>query len=222
MVTHLLTKLYHQFLERYGPQGWWPLLEHSGTPTTKPGNQCEYHPGQYGLPRTSVGRFEVAVGAILTQNTAWTNVEKALGGLVALDALAPQAILSADDDALRMAIRPAGYYNVKTRKLRCLAEFMLAHQSSQGDAPPSRDALLGIWGVGPETADSIRLYAYHCREMVVDTYTRRILAACELCEPNTSYAALKRICISAIPATVPDYQEFHALMVEHGKHLSVP
>ncbi len=220
MVTHPLTTLYHQLLERYGPQGWWPLLSCSGANPTKTGTHRGYHPGQYGLPETNAGRFEVAVGAVLTQNTAWPNVEKALAGLAALGALSPEAVLAADEDALRRAIRPAGYYNVKARKLRCLAEFILARRTSHGGVSPDRDALLGVWGVGPETADSIRLYAFHCPEMVVDAYTRRTLGALGLCGPDISYAELKRICEAAIPATVPDYQEFHALMVEHGKHLS--
>ncbi|MFW5894165.1 MAG: endonuclease III domain-containing protein [Verrucomicrobiota bacterium] len=215
-----MTALYHELLDLYGPQGWWPLLKHNGANPTKTGSHRGYHPGQYGLPETSAGRFEVAVGAVLTQNTAWPNVEKALAGLLALEALTPQAILAANEDDLRRAIRPAGYYNIKAKKLRCLSEFIVAHRSSHGDTPPEREALLGVWGIGPETADSIRLYAYHCPEMVVDTYTRRILVARKVCEPDISYSELKRICISAIPATVPDYQEFHALMVEHGKHLS--
>lgn len=215
-----LTTFYHELLERYGPQGWWPLLDHGGANPTKTGSHRGYHSGQYGLPNTSAGRFEVAVGAVLTQNTAWPNVEKALARLVELDLLSPQAILAANEDELRQAIRPAGYYNAKAMKLRCLAEFILAHRSECGDIPPERDALLGIWGIGPETADSIRLYAYHCLEMVVDTYTRRNLAARNVCGADISYSDLKRICISAVPPTVPDYQEFHALMVEHGKHLS--
>ena len=257
-MTHPVATLYHRLLDQYGPQGWWPLLAHRGTNPTKTGSHRGYHPGVYGLPDTPDGRFEVAVGAVLTQNTAWTNVEKALDALAALDALSPNAILDLDLADLRAAIRPAGYYNMKARKLRCLAEFMLEGETDSparggaadvqpvplpgkpgaetlrpggqscggalddavAAAAPTRNELLGVWGIGPETADSIRLYAYHCLEMVVDAYTRRILAAEGLCPPDIIYADLKRICEEGVPATVADYQEFHALMVEHGKRLS--
>lgn len=217
MVTDPLHTLYRDLLDRYGPQGWWPLHGHAGSNPTKTGSVHGYHPGRYDLPDTEEGRFEVAVGAVLTQNTAWPNVETAIRNLADLHALSPKALLELDQDTLRDAIRSSGYYNLKAKKLRHLADFVAVRGGL--DPPPERGELLSVWGVGPETADGIRLYACHRPEMVVDAYTRRILAAHGFCGESVSYDALKQRCVQAIPVTVPDYQEFHALMVEHGKHI---
>ena len=110
-----LSDLYHRLLEAYGQQGWWPLLGVKGCNPTKTGSVRGYHPGDYSHPRDEEERFEICVGAILTQNTAWTNVEKALRRLAAAELLEPTAILSCPTDRLRDAIRPSGYFNAKTR-----------------------------------------------------------------------------------------------------------
>jgi len=202
-------------LGAYGPQGWWPLLSHRGNNPTATGRLTGYHPGDFSFPRDDAERFEICVGAILTQNTAWTNVERALGLLSQEQLLSAQAILSADVSTLETAIRASGYFRTKTRKLRAFAEF---YQGLAGRAP-SRDMLLDVWGIGPETADSIRLYAFAQAEMVVDAYTIRVLCRHGYCRPPLDYARAKRYCERRLPRSVEGYQEFHALMVEHAKRL---
>jgi len=206
---------YQHLLAEYGPQGWWPLLDHPGCNPTKTGAITGYHPGDYDFPKTEAQRFEIGVGAILTQNTAWPNVEKALRNLQGASALDPVAMLSLEAEALGTLIRPSGYFNAKTRKLKTWASFFLELAGSI----PTREALLGVWGIGPETADSIRLYAYGQPEMVVDTYTRRVLEAEGLAPPGMDYGALKKICADHLPVDPMLYQEFHALMVECAKRL---
>lgn len=202
-------------LDAYGPQGWWPLLAHAGSNPTSTGRLTGYHPGDFTFPRNGVERFEICVGAILTQNTAWTNVERALSLLGQGNLLSPRAILSAPDAALETAIRSSGYFRAKTQKLRAFAEFYLR----LAGGTPSRARLLDVWGIGPETADSIRLYAYRQDEMVVDAYTVRVLFQHGYCRDPLDYARAKRYCEDRLPRSVEGYQEFHALMVEHAKRL---
>lgn len=210
-----LHRFHRDLLDAYGPQGWWPLSEHAGTNPTKTGSTHGYHPGDYTFPRTAQERFEICTGAVLTQNTAWPNVEKALRALIQADALSPSAMLAAIEIDLAALIRPSGYHNAKARKLKHLAAFF---RELDGKTP-SRDQLLAVWGIGPETADSIRLYAYGQTEMVVDAYTRRILEQAGWIPPKTGYDELKRFCMEGLPGDTHMYQEFHALMVEHAKRL---
>ena len=212
-MTHPLEPFYRRLLERYGPQGWWPLVGHVGVNPTKSGAIHGYHPGDYGFPHCDAERFEISCGAILTQNTAWLNVEKALLNLQRLAALTPAALPRLPPAQLLAAIRPAGYYNIKARKL---LEFCRFYAALDGRTP-SRTELLSVWGIGPETADSIRLYAYGQPEMVVDAYTRRILLAAGLIAPAATYDAVKSGCERGLPRDLIVYQEFHALLVEHGK-----
>lgn len=206
-------RLYCRLLAEYGPQGWWPLLAHPGVNPTKTGSCRGYHPGDYSFPHHERERFEICCGAILTQNTAWPNVEAALLNLDRLEALEPGRLLALTPAALRQAIRPAGYYNVKAEKLQVFARF----HGALGGRVPTREELLALWGVGPETADSIRLYAYGQVEMVVAAYTRRALAWLGLVAHGAAYGAVKAVCVRQLPADVRVYQEFHALMVELGK-----
>jgi endonuclease III related protein len=210
-----LHRFYLDLLEAYGPQGWWPLLGHEGVNPTKTGSITGYHPGDYTFPRNDAERFEICTGAVLTQNTAWPNVEKALRALATANALNPEAILTLPEADLATLIRPSGYHNTKARKLKELATFFLGLQGRT----PSRDELLAVWGIGPETADSIRLYAYGQPEMVVDAYTRRIFERLAFVPAPASYDELKRHCSACLPAEVIVYQEFHALIVEHAKRL---
>jgi len=210
-----LAQLSQQLLEIYGPQGWWPLMEHQGNNPTLTGRLTGYHPGDYTFPRTEAQRFEICCGAILTQNTAWPNVEKALQSLRGQDLLSPRAILAAPDEPLQQAIRSSGYFRAKTRKLRAFCEFL---RGLDGHTP-SREQLLAVWGVGPETADSILLYAFAQTEMVIDAYTLRVLHHQGYLRKPSSYAEAKAYCERHIPRTLHDYQEFHALMVEHAKRL---
>ena len=110
--------IYAALLDAYGPQGWWPLLDVRGCQPTASGVLQGYHPGDFSFPRTAAQRFEICVGAVLTQNTAWPNVEKALGSLQRLEALAPECLLALPDARLEDALRPSGYFRVKRRKCR--------------------------------------------------------------------------------------------------------
>ncbi len=202
-------------LDAYGPQGWWPLLSHAGSNPTLTGRLTGYHPGDYSLPSTDAERFEICCGAILTQNTAWTNVERALGRLNQQALLSPEAILSAADAALEAAVHASGYFRAKAKKLRVFSEFYLR----QDGRTPTRDELLGVWGIGSETADSMRLYAYKETEMMVDAYTLRVLCRHRYCRPPIDYERAKRLCERQLPRSLASYQEFHALMVEHAKRL---
>ena len=202
-------------LGAYGPQGWWPLLTHAGSNPTLTGRLTGYHPGDFTFPRTNAERFEICCGAILTQNTAFTNVERALDRLARQELLSPQAMLAAKADTLETAIHSSGYFRAKAKKLRAFSEFYLR----LGSQPPTREALLDVWGIGPETADSIRLYACKESEMVIDAYTLRVLLRHGYCRPPLDYARAKRYCERHLPRSLEGYQEFHALMVEHAKRL---
>lgn len=210
-----LAALFEVLLAAYGPQGWWPLLGHPGQNPTSTGRLTGYHPGDFGYPRNERERFEICVGAVLTQNTAWTNVERALALLEQSRLLSPAAILAAPDLVLETAIRSSGYFRAKAKKLRALASFHLA----LAGRTPSREQLLAVWGIGAETADSIRLYAYGQQEMVIDAYTLRVLRHHGFCRGAWDYARAKRYCERRLPASLEGYQEFHALMVEHAKRL---
>jgi endonuclease-3 related protein len=191
------------------------LLEYRGSNPTLTGRLTGYHPGDYSFPHTEAQRFEICCGAILTQNTAWPNVEKALQALADQGLLAPRRILAVDEQGLQQAIRPSGYFRAKARKLRAFCQFYL-HLAGR---LPSRELLLQVWGVGPETADSILLYAYAQTEMVVDAYTLRILRHHGYQRGKPSYAAAKAYCERKLPRSLDGYQEFHALVVEHAKRL---
>ena len=207
-----LGELYRALLKEHGPQGWWPLLGVRGTNPTKTGSLRGYHPGDFTYPRNAGQRFEICVGAILTQNTAWPNVEKALLRLKAVKALSAAALLGLPEKELAAHIRPAGYFNQKAKKLKVFAHFF---QGLRGRTP-TRDELLSLWGIGPETADSILLYAYRVPTFVVDAYTRRVLLSAGMTR-ETCYDALKALFERSLPRDAALYQEFHALLVEHGK-----
>lgn len=208
-----LRQTYGRLLDAYGPQGWWPLLGVAGSNPTKTGSVRGYHPGDYSYPRNDAERFEICTGAILTQNTAWPNVEKALRALAGRGVRSPHAVLALPHAELGRLIRASGYYNAKARKLRAFAEFCVA----QAGHTPSRSALLTVWGIGPETADSMLLYAYGQIEMVVDAYTRRILGHLGMVDADAAYDEIKHFCERRLPRDLMVYQEFHALMVEHAK-----
>jgi endonuclease III related protein len=212
-----LHRFYGSLFDAYGPQGWWPLRSHAGVNPTKTGAVTGYHPGDYGFPRNEAERFEICAGAILTQNTAWPNVEKALQALATAAALQPEAILCLPETELAALIRPSGYHNTKARKLKELAVFF---RDLRGRTP-TRSDLLAVWGIGAETADSIRLYAYGQLEMVVDAYTRRIFERLGCVQARASYDELKDHCVANLPSELIVYQEFHALIVEHAKRMKI-
>ena len=169
----------------------------------------EYHPGQYDIPRDRNEAFQICVGAILTQNVGWRNVESALINLRDKEALLPKALLDLSDDDLRTAIRPAGYYNQKAKKLRIFTRHFLEHDR------PDRDELLGLWGIGPETADSMLLYAFNVPIFVVDAYTRRVFPEFA----KASYDEIQERFHASLPEDLHIYQEYHALIVRHAKEM---
>jgi endonuclease-3 related protein len=199
-VGTLLKELYQQLYEACGPQGWWP----GDTP------------------------FEVAVGAILTQNTNWSNVARAIAALKGQDLLTPQALHDLPETELARLIRPAGYYNVKARRLKNFLDFLGNHfensmaRLAAADPASLRPALLSVKGIGPETADSILLYGLHQLTFVVDAYTFRILSRHGLIPEAYSYEELRQLFMEHLPARVDLYKEYHALLVRLGKEWCRP
>jgi len=166
--------------------------------------------------------FEVLIGAVLTQNTAWTNVELALANLRAARVLTPAQILNVRDDRLRAALRPSGYFNVKARKLRELSAWYLEYGGLAAlrtrPLEQVRADLLGVWGVGPETADSILCYAAGRPTAVVDAYTRRILSRHGWIEADAPYEVVRAWLSERLRAQQWILEEFHALFVRAGYH----
>jgi len=194
-ISGVLLKIYERLLEKYGPQRWWPAEE----------------------------RFEVIVGAILTQSAAWTNVEKALNNLKAAGKLSPGGLRSLSEAELAALVRPSGYYNVKARKLRAFARWFGREYDDNldrlfdNDVQPLRRQLLAVYGIGEETADSIILYAGNKPVFVIDAYTRRIVDRLGLTPPDRSYAGYQRLFTSDLPPDAKLFNEYHALLVRHGK-----
>jgi endonuclease-3 related protein len=199
-------ELYRELMALYGPRGWWPV---SSCRSTEGG----YHPGEYDWPRSDADRYEIAFGAVLTQSTAWSNVRLALKNLAARSWLDPAALLEAPAGELAEEIKPSLYYNQKLKKLRFLAEYLIG----LGGRSPTREDLLSLWGIGPETADSILLYGWNVPEFVVDAYTRRFAEHLGLIGTEAGYEELKALFTENLPVDVVVYQEYHALLVEHGK-----
>lgn len=208
-----LQKIYCALLDSFGPQGWWPLVSHKGSNPTKTGSVNGYHPTDYVLPKTTNEIFEVCIGAILTQNTGWPNVENALLNLNAIDALSPEKLIPLDDKKLKFAIRPAGYFNQKAKKLIVFSKFF----SELNGKIPSRAELLSLWGVGNETADSILLYAFKNPLFVVDAYTKRVFSRIGLCKLDSSYEEVQQLFHESLPADFKLFNEYHALIVELAK-----
>ncbi len=196
--------VYKKLFAEFGPQHWWPTLQNvkHETQNTK--------------------QFEICVGAILTQNTAWKNVEKAIVNLCSSGAMRPEAILRMRTAKLASLIRPAGYFNQKAKKLKIFSKWVLRNRGpaaiSKKQAGTLRDELLSIWGIGPETADSIVLYAFGKPSFVVDAYTRRLCACFDKNFEN--YDECKNFFESGLPQSSKLYNEYHALIVAWGKMLS--
>jgi endonuclease-3 related protein len=169
------------------------------------------------------GPFEVMVGAILTQNTAWTNVEKAILALKEKRLLSPETIDHIDEETLAGIIRPSGYYHIKAKRLKSLVRFFLEEYSgsietmSAEELPFLREKLLGIRGVGPETADSILLYACRKPVFISDAYTRRILLRHRLIPEDADGNQIRDLFMTHLPHDVSLFNQFHALFVYTGK-----
>ena len=209
-----LVRLYDQLLRAYGPQGWWPLPSRAGGRGYDAGG---YHPGLYDAPETARARFEVVLGAVLTQNTAWLNAERALANLRSAGVRAPGDLRSVPLRRLESFLRPSGYYRQKALKLKRLAALFAAPGALTRGGGPSRDRLLEQWGVGPETADSILLYAYQRPFFVVDAYTRRLLGRIGILRGGERYEDIQALFHDGLPGQIELYNEYHALIVEHGK-----
>lgn len=191
----VLQALFEDLHLHYGPQHWWP----------------------------GESIFEIMVGAVLTQNTAWTNVERAIGNLKSLDLLSLDAMSRLGRQELAMLIRPAGYFNVKAQRLQNLCEFL---QGQGGETSlsrmadgPLRELLLGVNGVGPETADDIMLYAFERSVFVIDAYTRRLFSRIGLIAGDESYEKLRSFFESNLESNVALFNEYHALIVRHAKNI---
>lgn len=204
-----VARVYRRLLDRYGPQGWWPLLSRAGR---RGFDDRGYHPGIYHVPAGRAERLEVVVGAVLTQNTSWRNAESALGQVAARGLMNRRRLLACPERELADAIRSSGYFNQKARKLRLVVEAL-----PTVGVPPRRGELMDVWGVGPETADSILLYAYHVPTFVVDAYTRRLAARLGWVEGRESYDALQGMFAAQLPRDAALYGEYHALIVRHAK-----
>lgn len=191
----LLTEGFEKLLNHYGPRDWWP----GDTP------------------------FEVMVGAILTQNTNWKNVEKAIANLKSKNVLEPSSLLELQPETLADLIRPAGYFKLKTKRLRSFLEYFVDAYDGDVDAMRDRsvyalrEELLSVKGIGPETADSILLYALDKPTFVIDTYTKRILSRHDVCDEFATYDDLQDMFMSALPEDVQLFNEYHALIVETAK-----
>ena len=190
-----LIDVYHSLMEFHGPQKWWP----ADTP------------------------FEVMVGAILVQRTTWTNTRYAIESLESAGKLSPWAIRETGDEDLQELIRPSGFFRSKARKLRALCEFLGERYGDSIEAmaelPDSelRGELLSVYGIGDETADDIMLYAFGRPWFVVDAYTRRIFGRLGLVDPDLKYADIQSVFQDGIPRDVALYNEYHGLIVVHGK-----
>lgn len=191
-----LEAFYAELFAAWGKQKWWP----AETP------------------------FEVIVGAILTQNTNWTNVEKALANLKAARMLDPQALHYATADRIAELIRPSGYFNVKARRLKNFLDFFFCEAGgslarlSALPTPELRRKLLAVNGLGPETADSILLYALNRPVFVVDAYTRRVLRRHHLIKGDEDYEAIRELFELNVTRSRKLFNEYHALIVRLGKH----
>ena len=219
MINQNIPNIYNHLLSVYGYQGWWPLNHTTHDFVIKP-STGGYHPERYDFPKTDAQKLEICLGAILTQNTHWQNVKKSLSSLAASNLISIQRLLQSRPAQIALAIKSVGYYNQKAKYLKNFAVFLLEHPFSELEDLPSvtcRNWLLSIKGVGPETADCILLYALKKLSFVVDTYTRRIFANLGIVEQHTSYQNIKNLCESSLPEDLPLYQEYHALLVNHGK-----
>jgi endonuclease-3 related protein len=200
MTRRILSEIYELLYEHFGPQHWWP--------------------GQTVL--------EIIVGAVLTQNANWTNVEKAIKNLKDAKSLSIEKLYSMDAFELAPLIRPAGYYNLKAKRLKnfinCLVDDFDGSLSSMRklDTRRLREMLLSINGIGPETADSILLYAFEKPVFVVDAYTARVAIRHRLIEPDIDYESLREFFQSNLPQEIQLFNEYHALLVRVGKEFCRP
>jgi len=185
--------VYHWLFAANGRQHWWP----------------------------GDSNFEIMVGAVLTQNTSWANVEKAIANLKGAKALSPRAIAKAHPKRVAVWLKPSGYFNIKAKRLRAMCRWLIEQGGARKLARLSthdlRHALLAVHGIGPETADDILLYAFRRPVFVIDAYTRRIFHRLGLIHGNEDYETLRRLFESKLGPDARLFNEYHALIVIHGK-----
>ena len=200
MTARRLDEIYRLLFRHFGPQDWWP----------------------------GETAFEIIIGAILTQNTNWSNVEKAIANLKSAGCLTPERMYDMQSEKLAQLVRPAGYYKVKTARLKNFLSWLCDNhhnrlQNLQNIRTDTlRQQLLAVKGIGPETADSILLYAFDRQVFVVDAYTSRIAVRHQLIEPDHDYSGLQQLFQSNLPADTVLFNEFHALLVRLGKQFCRP
>jgi endonuclease-3 related protein len=200
MISKQLTEIYQLLLGRFGPQNWWP----------------------------GETQFEIITGAILTQNTNWANVEKAITNLKSAHLLIPEKLHLLNVSKLAELIRPAGYYNIKAKRLKNFIKWLFRNYDGQlvnlkkTNTDQLRAELLAIKGIGPETADSILLYALDRPIFVVDAYTARVAVRHGLIEAEADYEQLQELFQSNLPRDSRLFNEYHALLVRLGKEFCRP
>ena len=194
-LSNTLKKIYKKLFTAFGPQHWWP----GDTP------------------------FEVIVGAILTQNTAWTNVEKAIHNLKKARLLTPRKMHDLSQAELAKYIRPAGYFNIKAKRLKHFLNYLFDNYGGSLNrmfkkrTDALRRELLSVNGIGPETADSILLYAGNHPVFVVDAYTKRIFSRHQIIKADAEYHDVQEIFMKNLPHDIKMFNEYHALIVRIGK-----
>lgn len=204
--SQVLIRIYQELLAHYGPRNWWP--SRSGDP------------------------WEIMLGAVLVQRTSWTNVERSLDRIEAAWGRAgladPEKLLAATEVELAALIRPSGHYNSKPRKLRNLARFVIdaggvkSLATSQVSTLELRAALLSLWGIGPETADAILLYALGRPIFVADAYALTLASRWGLLPTDATYDEIQALFMDNLPHEKELFGEYHALIVEHGKQTCKP
>ena len=212
---------YRRLLRCFGQQGWWPVTPRGAAARAPGGGRPRYRPGHAGpLPEREAA--EVCLGAILTQNTAWANVEKALESLNRARAVDLGMIARIPSGRLQRLIRSSGFFIQKSRKLKDFARHALGRgrltRWLQGPLPALREELLSLRGVGPETADSMLLYAADRPVFVVDAYTRRIGERLGWLKAGMTYDEVATFFSERLPRSAYIYQELHALLVALGKY----
>jgi endonuclease-3 related protein len=210
----LLNKTYALLSGKFGPGNWWPIVK-NGRPL--------YLPEYLTRERTPAEIFEIAVGAILTQNTSWGNVVLAIDNLKRAKVMSRKGISDTPLDTLAEMIKPSGYFNQKAKKLKALIYYidtgLKGSLSRLREFPPdrARESLLSVWGVGKETADSILLYGLGMPVFVIDAYTRRIFSRMGAVDKDADYDAIRAYFEKHTGRDINLYREFHALVVAQGK-----
>lgn len=218
-MRRMLHLIYSAAKRAHGVRGWWPVFSSKAGLAARP----VYDPRRSRL--TPRQRFEIAVGAILTQNTAWTNVEKAMIALHRKRVLSVEALRSIPRPTLAKLIRSSGYFNQKSKRLKGFIRFLDLEFSGRSPLenmrrlPPSvaRRRLLGVSGIGPETADSILLYAFEKPVFVIDAYTRRIFSRHGWIEGTEPYDEIRMWFEKNLPRSAKLFNDYHAQIVEIGK-----